>query len=359
MKRAVKTLLARAALGRHAFWANASRLGAMQVLCYHRIADEPDPLGLTVSVAEFDWQLQTLAASAHLQPVTATEFVDLWCGRRARGPRIPVLVSFDDGFRDNLTLAAPLLKRHGVPAILFATTDVLQGLPPWYDLIEHLLATGHGPALRQTAADCGVPGLPGVPGLAGGSAGEAARWVDCLLALDGDRFRSLIDAVRALPLPPPPATRYLSAADLHAWSAQGLEVGAHSCSHARLSSLSPADALWEMAESKHRLEALLGRPVPCLAYPFGRLGDVTAAHARAAEKLGFSMAFSTVQGRNRAGGDAFMVRRKCVSSGLFTLAGGGFSESLFLADLMGLGAEWKQRATAVMGGTRRSEAAAH
>ena len=352
MKRAVKALLARAALGRSAFWANASRLGAMQVLCYHRIADEPDPLGLAVSVAEFDWQLQTLAASAHLQAVTATEFVDLWCGRRERGPRIPVLVSFDDGFRDNLTLAAPLLERRGVPAILFATTDVLQGLPPWYDLIEHLVATGHGPALRQTAADCGVPGV------ADGSAGEAARWVDRLLALDGERFRRVVDAVRTLPLPPPPAARYLSPADLHEWTAKGLEVGAHSCTHARLSSLAPADALWEMAESKHRLEALLGRPVPCLAYPFGRFGDVTAAHARAAETLGFSMAFSTVQGLNRAGGDAFMVRRKCVSSGLFTLAGGGFSESLFLADLMGLGAELKHRVTAMLSGTRGGEVSA-
>lgn len=350
MKRAVKALLAGAVLGRRAFWANASRLGAMQVLCYHRIADEIDPLGLAVSLAEFDWQMQTLAASAHLQAVTATQFVDLWCGRCERGPRIPVLVSFDDGFRDNLTLAAPVLERHSVPAILFATTDVLRGLPPWYDLIEHLVATGHGPALRQAATDCGLPDL------AGGSPGEAAHWVERLLALDGERFRKAIDAVRALPLPPPPATRYLSPVDLHEWSAMGLEVGAHSCTHARLSSLAPADALWEMAESKHRLEALLGRPVPCLAYPFGRLGDITPAHARAAETLGFSMAFSTVQGLNRAGEDAFMVRRKCVSSGLFTLAGGAFSESLFLADLMGLGAELKHRVQTAMRGPHHSEA---
>lgn len=336
MKRAVKTLIVGAMLGRPSYWSHAARRGAMQVLCYHRISEAPDPLGLAVSEAEFEWQMRTLATSRFVRPVSATEFLGLWPGRRDRGARIPVLVSFDDGFEDNLTLALPILEHHGVPAILFVATDVLAGQPPWYDLVECLVSGGHGPALRGVLMNLGFMHAADEP------PPGAAAWVDRLLALPGAQFDAVIDAIRALPAPAPLASRYLSPPGLREWVARGMEVGAHSCSHARLSALAPERAAWEMAESKRQLEALLGRPVNCFAYPFGRRDDFTPAQARAAAGLGYAMAFTTMQGINLAGHDPYVVRRKCVSSGLFTQPDGSFSEALFLADLMGLGAELKR-----------------
>lgn len=349
VRRAFKTLLAGALLSRGAYWTNARRRRAMPVLCYHRISDQPDPLGLAVSEAEFAWQMKLLAESPHVRPVSATEFTEVWRGRRDYGARIPVLVSFDDGFRDNLTLAAPVLKRHGISAIVFVITDVLQGRPPWYDLVERLVSAQREPALRDTLAARGLPRAHAA------APHGAAAWVNWLLELDGATFVTAIEAIRGLPVRMPPADRYLSPHDLGDWLAQGMEVGAHTCTHPRLTALEPAAAEWELAQSKRILEVLIGRPVSCLAYPFGRRGDFTPAHAHAAAKVGYAMAFTTVQGGNRVGDDPFLVRRKCVNGGLFSRSGGGFSESLYMADLMGLGAELRQGMQGVLRGMRHVE----
>lgn len=325
------------------FWAHARWRRSMPVLCYHRIDDQADALGLAVSRAEFAQQVQALAESPHLRPVSAAEYLDIWQGRRGYGPGVPVLVSFDDGFRDNLTEAAPVLNRHGVPAILFVATDLLQGRPPWYDLVERLFWAGQASTLMQALASQGL--LDSRMHLPSG----AAAVVDALQALDGERFAAALHTLNGLPLAQALAqtlsARYLGAPELLEWAAAGLEVGAHSCTHPRLTALTSAAVEWEMAESKRQLESLLGRPVLHFAYPFGRQGDFTADHARTAAQVGYAMAFTTLQGSNRVGDDPFSVRRKCVNSGLFTVPGQAFSPALFFADLMGLGADLKRGMT--------------
>lgn len=343
LTRWLKFGLAATLMEQPAFWAHARRRRSMPVLCYHRIDDQADALGLAVSRAEFAQQMQALSESPHLRPVSAAEYLDIWQGRRRYGPGIPVLVSFDDGFRDNLTEAAPVLKRHGVPAILFVATDLLQGRPPWYDLVERLVWAGQAPPLMQALASQGLldSGTPLPSG--------AAAFVDALLALDGERFGAAVQTLNGLPsaqaLAKALGARYLGEPELLEWVAAGLEVGAHSCTHPRLTALASTAVEWEMAESKRQLETLLGRPVLHFAYPFGRQGDFTADHARTAARLGYAMAFTTLQGSNQVGDNAFGVRRKCVNSGLFSRPGQAFSPALFFADLMGLGADLKRGLT--------------
>ena len=107
-----------------------------------------------------------------------------------------------------------------------------------------------------------------------------------------------------------------------------------------------------MSDSKRALEDVLGRPVRHFAYPFGGRGDISPAHAGALPRLGFTMAFTTVEGRNRAGCDPFAIRRKCISAKLFARPGTAFSEALFLAALMGLGAQLKEFAADPLRGAR-------
>jgi glycosyltransferase involved in cell wall biosynthesis/peptidoglycan/xylan/chitin deacetylase (PgdA/CDA1 family) len=67
----------------------------------------------------------------------------------------------------------------------------------------------------------------------------------------------------------------------------GVEIGAHSVDHVRLSRLSYSDALDQMRRSRATLEDLLGKPVTVMAYPFGALNARTA---RAAREAGFEVA---------------------------------------------------------------------
>lgn len=74
------------------------------------------------------------------------------------------------------------------------------------------------------------------------------------------------------PYPWGPWTRLLTVDELRALAAGGIEIGAHSSSHADLSALSYADARSELETSKRTLEDVLDRPVDVAAYPFGRAG---------------------------------------------------------------------------------------
>lgn len=102
------------------------------VLLYHRIAaPSTDPHRQAVPPAVFESHLEMLRREYH---VTALE--DL-AGNRYRDRT--VAVSFDDGYVDNLTAAAPIAARLGIPITVFvAVQPVLDGRPfPWDEREEH------------------------------------------------------------------------------------------------------------------------------------------------------------------------------------------------------------------------------
>jgi len=346
----LKMLVAAAFVRRAGYWAAARRQGTMAVLCYHRVGDQREAMDFDVSELEFTRQMQMLASSPYVAPVSATEFEAIWTGRRAYTERVPVLVSFDDGFRDNLTVAAPVLERYGIPAIVFVATDVLRGRPLWYHLVARLVGVGREPALSHVVAGLGV-----VP-RAEGSPRGARHWVEVLLGVDGELFTRAIAHVERLGEDLDFDGQYFSPDDLQRWTALGMDVGAHTCSHPRLTAVGEPEAIREISDSKHALEDVIGRPVRHFAYPFGGREDISPVHAGALPRLGFTMAFTTVQGRNRVGCDPFAIRRKCINAKLFACPWTAFSETLFLADLMGLGAQLKELTADLLRGTRIRQA---
>ena len=97
-------------------------------------------------------------------------------------------------------------------------------------------------------------------------------------------------------------------ADLVAWSKRGIEVGAHSRTHARLTALAPDDMIGEMQGSKHDLERLVDAPVTTFAYPFGAVDE----RVRDAAAGTFEAAFTIEEGLNTLATDPLMLRRSVV-----------------------------------------------
>ena len=92
------------------------------VLLYHRVAGpRRDPQGLDVSADRFDAQLAVLRRAA--APLPLAEFE----AHRRDGtlPERAVAVTFDDGYADNLLVAAPILARHAVSATIFVTAGMV------------------------------------------------------------------------------------------------------------------------------------------------------------------------------------------------------------------------------------------
>lgn len=97
---------------------------------------------------------------------------------------------------------------------------------------------------------------------------------------------------------------------IKAWHAAGMEVGAHSRTHPRLSKCTDEELQQELAGSKADLEALTGAPVTQFCYPYGDLDDRVVAAVRGA---GYSAATTVNRGRARPGDDLMLLRRVLIS----------------------------------------------
>lgn len=98
--------------------------------------------------------------------------------------------------------------------------------------------------------------------------------------------------------------------ELRLLASQGLEIGAHSCTHPRLTDLPSGRILAEGRLSKQRLEAELGRPVSAMAYPHG---EHNREVRRAMAMCGYRAAVTMHPGLSRLGDDPMAVRRQLVA----------------------------------------------
>ena len=165
--------------------------------------------------------------TSHLSPHTAEKLV---------------VLTFDDGFEDNVLYAAPALARHGFVGCFFVPSGFV----------------------------------------------EAGRH-------DGLA----------------PADRPMSWEQLRALLAQGHEVGAHSVSHRKLTTVSAEELPREVGACKQALEQGLGRGVDSFCYP---AGDYNSVVKRTVESCGYLGACTVEPGANTAGADPFALKRTEISA---------------------------------------------
>ncbi|MCH7873212.1 MAG: polysaccharide deacetylase family protein, partial [Planctomycetes bacterium] len=107
------------------------------ILLYHRVCSlDSDPLLLCVSPGHFAEHLDILRRQYH--PISLRELVDAI--RDDAVPRDSVVVTFDDGYLDNLEQAKPLLERFDIPATVFVASGYVGGQREfWWDELDRLL----------------------------------------------------------------------------------------------------------------------------------------------------------------------------------------------------------------------------
>jgi peptidoglycan/xylan/chitin deacetylase (PgdA/CDA1 family) len=192
------------------------------ILCYHGITERfgPDPEDRSAIVVDRALFLTQLAyLKRHYRVITLLDYLEA----RQSGQPLPwhsVILTFDDGQRNFLTVAAPVLKESGLPATVFLVTD-------------HVDARDH--------SNLGPNWTP----------------LDDRISLSWPEARTL-------------------------QSAQAIEFGSHTCSHPELSQLS-GNADRELHESFRAIRGNLRDDFPpSLAYPYGDYSERIAEKARSA-----------------------------------------------------------------------------
>lgn len=277
------------------------------ILEYHGVEDGPEREGV-VSMERFRRHVRWLRPLFRF--VTVAEAAE----HLAAGPlREDLLVlTFDDGYRDNYRCAWPVMREAEVPGTIYITTGFLDGEPLWFDTarrsFEALEARG-GPlpealaaALRQAVGEVPSPG----------------REVNRLkYAAPEDRLRvtaMVADLVAELDLNRRPAAvplRWSEARELHL---AGIELGAHTVHHPILSQLGKEEQREEIQQSRRRLTEVLGAEPQTFAMPNGSRKDFDQHTLALLQELRFHAACTTVRGSNRPGANLHILRRLGIGS---------------------------------------------
>jgi len=267
------------------------------ILMYHRIAhDRFDPWGLAVSPDNFADQLQWLAANRMVLPLA--EFAERH--RQGTLPRNAAAITFDDGYRSNVTAAAPLLEKHGLPATIFLPVELIeQGRPFWWDELQGMVLVSTRKSLRLGDQEIDL-------GEKSASDGEW-RPFEAPQTARQRAFHRIWAMLRHKPPaeletamgeleaqaggapwqgPDPPMTPD----DVRAIASERLEFGSHALTHPSLPALGPAEKATEIKASFERTRALTGTVPLSFAYPYGDRDDESEELVRQA---GFRCACAT------------------------------------------------------------------
>lgn len=203
------------------------------ILTYHDVGEQPGAVPAAVFAAQME---RAQDAGYTFVPLTA---MTAWARGQQKLPGRAIAVTFDDGLASTARVAAPILKRHDIPATVFPVLDFLGG-PRRFGSVK---------ARAILAEDDGEP--------------DTLPW------------------------------DYMTWGELDAWVQQGCEVGGHTLTHPFLGETPPARGREEVAACRRRLAERYGEPPAIFCYPFG---DASGSSGRWVQEAGFEAAVTTVAG---------------------------------------------------------------
>lgn len=293
---------------------NAKRL---LVLCYHSVVGNDAPVNsrtnIAVSSQQFESQLKLI--NRDWTPVSLAD-VEKACYENVPLPDHAVMLTFDDGFRNNYTLAAPLLKKYDVPAVVFITTDLISHRTLlWPQEVRERIIDGAENQIPDTENGSFLPVPPNVK--------ERERLADQMT----QRCKTLSHQARSDYLE---KLRNVTKLDLETpWKEElyefmswdevrdirnfGVTLGAHTVSHPILSSLSLENLQEELSLCKKKIEFELDEECCSFAYPNGGKADFNETVIEEAKKVGFRIAFNLYERRNPETLEPFSIDRFCIT----------------------------------------------
>lgn len=258
---------------------NFSNNQLVNILLYHRVCNiKNDIWGLCVSPQHFEEQIKYIKENYKV-----IRFDDDWS--MVREPS--VVITFDDGYRDNYLNAFPVLKKYDVPATFFVSTgNIDKNVGFWWDRLSRIsdidITMNHSMLRKMSSCDRDVQ-------------------LEILENANGRTSYSDYEEDKIGYTMSESELKSLASSEL-------VEIGVHTVSHTSLSSVSSDIQRMEIKKSKERLEGLLGKTMKFFSYPYGDYNGDTIGILK---EFGFEKA-ATVSGGLAGSGDLMRIPRNVV-----------------------------------------------
>lgn len=277
------------------------------VLLYHRVNPDADPYFPGVSTEVFDAQMDYLAR--HYRVLSLEEILK----RIENGLEVEpytIAITFDDGYRDNLTYAHPILKKHRLPATLFVATGHIgtNGMM-WNDRVSWAFKhTGR----KDFTVDIANRRLKFSLRSTRDRIRSLSLVLETLKAVSDTEKSCIIDSVvtELNREGAEPGRLMLSWGELRQMVEEGWEVGSHTVNHVILTRVQASVVNDELRKSKETLQRELQCPISLFAYPNGKQPDFDLSIKGLVRQAGYKAAVTTLDGLNDRSTDPFEMRRR-------------------------------------------------
>jgi peptidoglycan/xylan/chitin deacetylase (PgdA/CDA1 family) len=274
--------------------------GGWTILTYHRILEVPHEYPLRSLVTPLPWfqeQVRWLARHCRVLPVCQAL---AGLEQPSADDRPLVSLTFDDGYVDGYTLAAPAMEELGLRGTFFITTGPSSGGKPlWFDTAARWF--------RRASPETVRAALQGVDSSPRPRAVSQQEWMTALKMLPPIPRQRLLESLPGMEqCAATDQDRHMRPEELRRLCHQGHEVASHSLTHPLLPQLDDQALEHELNESGRLLEEWIGQPPQGFCYPNGDHDQRTADAVRAA---GYSYACTTRPARNTPQADRFRLSR--------------------------------------------------
>ncbi|MGL4593410.1 MAG: polysaccharide deacetylase family protein [Thermoguttaceae bacterium] len=315
-------------------WRKRSVGNRLLVLCYHSVISDDAPndprTNIAVTRSQFERQMSILRRK--WTPISLADIASC-LEKSAPLPKNAIHVTFDDGFRNNLTLAAPILQQYEIPATVFLTAGLIGTTKLLWSQeveerhlalsiqmqkdaeielqkklqkeLEEILEQKIKKKLQklqlelpdvkseeispETISDFQPFSVKSLGELKRISQLERMAYIDQLrqtttLSIDSKWQQELYE--------------FLNWDEVRNLHQMGISIGAHSMTHPILTSLDSTSLHQELSKSKTRIERELGESCLAIAYPNGSQHDVNKLVVQECLQLGFCFGFNLFERRN-------------------------------------------------------------
>lgn len=275
----------------------------LSILIFHRVLPTTDPLFPDEpDENRFDQMMNWVKSWFNVLPLdTAVSLL-----QSGSLPERAAVITFDDGYADNRTVALPILKKHGLPATFFIATGFLDGGRMWNDTIIEAVRIASTPSLNLEKLGLGRH----ANGSLAEKRGAIKGIIDQIKYLPREQRSDLTETIARELGVVAPNNLMMTSQQVREMHDAGMQIGAHTINHPILARTGLAEAEHEIRTSKEHLESLLDVPVTLFAYPNGKPGqDYLAEHCRIVRDAGFQAAVSTGWGSATINTDVYQLPR--------------------------------------------------
>ncbi len=297
-------------------WAARLRPQGVAVLMYHSVLDNEEEQRLVlggIGHTRKVFREQIEAIARHYDPISLDDLLSFV----REGKSVPtraVVVTFDDGYADNLEVAVPILNQVGVPATFYITVDCVEtARPPWPSRLRYPFFT----TKERTWRDEGK--LWALDDDDSRSRAYLKACDDCakLTGAAQDEFVDRIERELNAAIPGSTETKMLTWDQVRALRKKGHIVGSHTMTHPNMAYVPVEDARRELLQSKQKLDAQMGEPITHFSYPCPALWPHWNSETLAISKeIGYETAVTTEGGMVRKQDDPLCLHRMRPSKNL-------------------------------------------